>query len=156
MERAVRALFTRYEAFTLHALAGAEIDPAEVAALYTPEVIGASPGGVSAAKTDAEFCAALAQGHAGYRAIGTQAMRVREMRVTPIDALHCVAHVGWTATYARPDLPETQVDFDVHYLVQILDGNARVFGWVSGDEAAALRAGGITQGQPQSPKPKPA
>jgi len=143
MERAVRDLFTHYEEFTRRSLAGEAIDPAEVARLYTPEVIGASPAGVRAAKTDAEFCAVLTQGYAGYRAIGTQAMRIRDLRLTPIDDLHLVAHVGWTATYARPDLPKTSLDFEVHYLVQVLDGVARVFGWVAGDESAALKDRGI-------------
>jgi hypothetical protein len=142
-ESAVRDLFTHYEDFTRRALAGGDIDPAEIAALYTPEVIGASPEGVRAAKTDDEFLAVLAQGNAGYRAIGTQAMTVRDLRLVPIDAAHCVAHVGWTATYARPDLPETNVDFEVHYLVQVIEGTARVFGWVAGDETAELKDRGI-------------
>ncbi len=36
-----------------------------------------------------------------------------------------MAHVAWTATYDRKDLPETAIDFDVHYLVQVLDGEAK-------------------------------
>lgn len=70
-------------------------------------------------------------------------MRIRGLRISPINDLHCVAHVSWTATYARVDLPETAIDFDVHYLVQILDGAAKVFGWVSGDEQALLKQHGI-------------
>ena len=35
------------------------------------------------------------------------------------------------------------IDFDVHYLVQKLDGEAKVFGWVSGDEQALLKKHGI-------------
>lgn len=54
-----------------------------------------------------------------------------------------MAHVGWRAWYQRPDLPETVIDFDVHYLVQVLDGRARVFGWISGDEQALLEQHGI-------------
>ena len=54
-----------------------------------------------------------------------------------------VAHVAWTATYARKDQSDTAIDFDVHYLVQALDGMPKVFGWVSGDEQAMLRKHGI-------------
>ena len=54
-----------------------------------------------------------------------------------------MAHVAWTATYAGKDLPETAIDFDVHYLVQSLNGEAKVFGWVSGDEQALLKQHGI-------------
>jgi hypothetical protein len=52
--------------------------------------------------------------------------------------------VAWTATYARPSQPDVAIDFEVHYLVQQLDGAPpQVFGWVSGDEQALLRQHGI-------------
>lgn len=142
MESAVRKLFDRYERVVRDALAG-RIDPEGTAALYAAEVIAASPAGVRSGRNDGTFRQVLAQGYEHYRAIGTREMRIRELRITPIDAHHCLAHVAWRAVYARDDLPETAVDFDVHYLVQVLDGTARVFGWVAGDEEAALRRRGI-------------
>lgn len=142
MEAAVRRLFERYEEVVGRSLAG-QMDLDEIASLYASDFIGASPGGVMSGKNDDRFREAAAEGYARYRAIGTREMRVREVRLSPIDALHCVAHVGWRATYARPELDDTVIDFDVHYLVQVLDGAARVFGWVSGDEEAVLREHGI-------------
>jgi hypothetical protein len=85
----------------------------------------------------------MAQGYAQYRAIGTRDMRIRHLHRTPIDAHHCIARVSWAATYARADLAATTIEFEVHYLVQILNGEARVFGWISGDEQALLRQRGI-------------
>jgi hypothetical protein len=70
-------------------------------------------------------------------------MRIRNVRLSPIDEHHCVAHVAWTATYARRDQADAAIDFDVHYFVQKLDGEPKVFGWVSGDEQALLREHGI-------------
>lgn len=35
------------------------------------------------------------------------------------------------------------IDFEVHYLIQTLGGQPKVFGWVSGDEEALLRKHGI-------------
>jgi hypothetical protein len=70
-------------------------------------------------------------------------MRIRDVRLSPIDEHHCVAQVAWTATYARKDQPDVAIDFDVHYFVQKLDGEPKVFGWVSGDEQALLRKHGI-------------
>jgi hypothetical protein len=35
------------------------------------------------------------------------------------------------------------IDFDVHYLVQQLNAEPKVFGWISGDEQALLREHGI-------------
>jgi hypothetical protein len=54
-----------------------------------------------------------------------------------------MAHVAWTATYARKDKPDVAIDFDVHYLVQHLGGAPKIFGWISGDEEAVLKQHGI-------------
>ncbi len=85
----------------------------------------------------------MTEGFARYRAIGTKEMRLRGLRVSPIDEHHCVAHVTWRATYARKDEPDVTIDFDVHYLVQKLGAGPQVFGWVSGDEQAVLKEHGI-------------
>lgn len=142
MEASVRTLFERYESLFNRALRG-DADLDEVASLYASEFIGAAPAGVRTGKNDDEFRQAMAQGYAHYRAIGTKEMRIRGIRLSPIDELHCVAHVAWTATYARKDAPDVALDFDVHYLVQALEGEPKVFGWVSGDEQALLREHGI-------------
>lgn len=142
MDDAVRRLFDRYQAFFARALAGDQ-DEEVAASLYTPEFIAASAQGVRAGRMDEEFRQAMAQGYARYRAIGTKAMQLRQVRVTRIDAHHAVAQVGWRATYARDDLPRTTIDFDVHYLVQVKDGEARVFGWITGDEDVVLRRHGV-------------
>lgn len=142
MEAAIRDLFARYERLTAQALAGtAEGDAA--ADLYASEVIAASPAGVRGGKNDDVFRQALTQGWARYRAMGTKAMRIRDLRVTPIDPLHALAHVAWTATYAREGRADAVIGFEVHYLVQVRDGRAAVFGWIAGDEEALLKAHGI-------------
>jgi len=142
MEAEVRKLFERYERISGQALRG-EADADELAALYASEFIASSPAGVMAGKNDRRFVQALVQGHAHYREIGTRSMSVREVRVSPIDGLHCVAHVAWVATYARSDGPDVSIDFDVHYLVRNVDGQPKVFGWMSSDEQALLREHGI-------------
>ena len=142
METETRKLFERYEKIFNRSLAG-DADMDAVASLYAPEFIAASPAGVMTGKNDDQLKLVMAQGYEHYRAIGTKGMRIRHLRLSPIDAHHCVAHVAWTATYAREDQPDKDIDFDVHYLVQKLDGDAKVFGWVSGDEQALLRQHGI-------------
>jgi Domain of unknown function (DUF4440) len=142
METEVRRLFERYEELFRQALAG-EADMDEVASLYASDFIAASPAGVMSGKNDQQLRNVMAQGYAHYRDIGTRRMRIRDIRVAPIDGLHCMASVAWTATYARDDLAETAIDFKVHYLVQVRDGEARVFGWVSGDEQALLKRHGV-------------
>lgn len=142
MESDVRKLFQRYEESFNRALKG-DIDMKDVASLYAIEFIAATPTGVMAGKNDDQLRQVMAQGYAHYRAIGTRSMRIRHLRISPIDKCHCLAHVAWAATYARKGLPETAIDFDVHYLVQSLDGEPKVFGWVSGDESALLKQHGI-------------
>jgi hypothetical protein len=142
METAVRKLFERYERCFRRSLEG-DSDMDEVASLYASEFIAASPAGVMTGKNDDRLKQVMAQGYAHYRAIGTKEMRIRQVRLSPIDEHHCMAHVSWIATYARKDQPDTTIEFDVHYLVQKLDGDAKVFGWVSGDEQAILKQHGI-------------
>jgi len=115
----------------------------EVAALYTSEFIAASPAGVMTGKSDEQFKQFMAQGYARYRAIGTKEMRIQALRTSPMDEYHCIAHVTWRATYVRNSRPDIAIDFDVHYLVQQLGTEPKVFGWVSGDEQAVLKEHGI-------------
>ncbi|MFZ5676812.1 MAG: nuclear transport factor 2 family protein [Pseudomonadota bacterium] len=144
MEDAVRQLFERYERLFNHALRG-DMDAQALASLYATDFIAASPAGVHSGKNDARLKEVMAQGYDRYRAIGTKEMRIRHIGTSPIDELHAIAHVAWTATYARRGGPDVTIDFDVHYLVQILGGEAKVFGWVSGDEEALLKEHGIVQ-----------
>ena len=138
LEASVRTLFERYERSFNQSLGG-EVDMAEVASLYASEFIAASPAGVMAGKNNDQLKQFMARGYARYRALGTKNMRIRNVRLSSIDDHHCVAHVAWTATYARTEQPDVAIDFDVHYFVQKLGGEPKVFGWVSGDEQALLR-----------------
>ncbi|RWE82585.1 MAG: nuclear transport factor 2 family protein, partial [Mesorhizobium sp.] len=138
MEAQVRKLFERYE----QQLAG-DADMGEVASVYASAFIAASPAGVMVGKNDDQLRQVMEQGYAHYRAIGMKEMRIRAVRVSPIDEHHCVAHVAWTSSYARKDRPDVTINFDVHYLVQKLDGEPKIFGWVSGDEQEVLRKHGV-------------
>lgn len=142
VETSIRKLFERYERFFKRSLGG-DINMEEVASLYATDFIAASPTGVITGKNDDQFKQIMTQGYAHYRAIGTKEMRIRNVRLSPIDEHHCVAHVAWTASYARQDQADVAIDFDVHYLVQKLDGGPKIFGWVSGDEQALLRKYGV-------------
>lgn len=142
VDRAVRQLFSRYQAVTTQALRGVT-DGDEIASLYAAEMIAASPQGVRGVRNDAQMHEAMTQAHARWREIGTREMRILDLHLTAVDAAHVIARARWRATYARDDLPQTVIVFDVHYLVQVLDGTARVFGWITGDEEAVLRQHGV-------------
>ena len=142
METSVREFFERYENSFNRSLGG-DMDMDEVASLYASEFIAASPAGVMSGKNDNQLKQVMAQGYARYRAMGTKEMRIRNVRLSPMDDHHCVAHVAWTARYGCKDQPDIAIDFDVHYFVQKLGGEPKVFGWVSGDEQALLTKHGI-------------
>ena len=142
METTVTRFFERYAALFNRALK-AETGMDEVATLYASAFIAASPAGVTAGHNDAALKQAMADGYERYRRMGTKEMRLRDIRVSVIDDRHCLAGLDWTATYARQGRDDVAIDFEVHYLVQILDGGPRVFGWIAGDEDALLRRHGI-------------
>lgn len=142
MHTSVRRFFERYERSFNRALAGG-MSMDELSELYAPSFIAASPAGVLAGKNDDGLRQAMAQGYAHYRAIGTKAMRIHGVRIHAIDEHHCLAHVSWQASYARGSRPDVVIDFEVHYFVQQLDDEPKVFGWVSGDEQALLHEHGI-------------
>jgi hypothetical protein len=97
--------------------------------------VSASPAGVSVSRNDEH----LKQGFENYRRIGTKDRRLRNVRISPIDEHHCMAHVAWTAIYDPGSEPDVSIDFEVHYLVQQLEGAPKIFGWVSGHEQAVLK-----------------
>ena len=141
-EAGINDFFDRYQRFFTKALAG-NLDTGDLSALYTSEFIAASPAGVMTGKNDDTLKRNMENGYAYYRAIGTKGMRVRNVRLSPIDDRHAVAHVAWTAVYAKDDRPDIDIDFEVHYLMQELNGRLKIFGWVSGDEQALLRERGV-------------
>ena len=134
--------FQRYERFFMKSFRG-EIDGNEMAELYAPEFIAASPIGVLTGKNDAEFRNALSSGYEQYRKIGTKGMHVRGVEMLPIDEFHCVANVAWTASYEIANNQQVDIDFDVHFLMQELDGKLRIFGWISGNEQELLKQYGV-------------
>jgi hypothetical protein len=142
METSVGKFFERYASLFNRALGG-EMDMDEIASLYASDFIAASPAGVSSGKNDDQLKVVMAQAYARYRAIGTKEMRIRNVDLRPMDEHHYVARVAWTAIYARQDQADVPVDFDIHYFVQKLDREPKVFGWVSGDEQALLKKRGI-------------
>lgn len=144
MRQAVEQLFDRYERLTNAALAGAP-DMTAVCDLYEDAFIGSSPTGVMAGRKDESFAAHLAAGFAHNREIGARRMEVLAVRVDPIDAIHALAHVDWRASY-DVDGRRTDIDFTNVYLTRLTDGQAKVFGWITGDEAAELSKHGVGPG----------
>lgn len=138
----LKQFFQRYEQFFMQSLNG-ELDDTVMSELYASEFIAASPLGVLTGKNDTNFQQALSEGYEQYRKIGTKEMRVRDVEMLPIDDLHCVADVAWTASYEVANGQQVNIDFNVHHLMQNLNGKLRVFGWISGNEQELLKEYGV-------------
>ena len=138
----IKEFFLRYERFFMQSLDG-DLDANEISSLYAEEFIAASPIGVMSGKNDRQFQQALMQVYEQYRQIGTKGMTVRNVKISPIDEFHCIAHVAWTAIYSTVEKPNISIDFEVHYLMQNLDDRPQIFGWISGDEQKLLKEYGV-------------
>ena len=68
-------------------------------------------------------------------------MRCRSYMHLGLLRLHCVANVAWRASYEVADTQQVDIDFDVHYLMQELDGKLRIFG----NEQELLKKYGIIE-----------
>ena len=141
MYKAIKDLFDRYERHTNAALAGA-LNMGAIIDLYDDAVIGSSPAGVMAGSNDKDFHKALAAGFERNRQIGARRMEIENLRIEQVDAMHALAHIDWRAIYDSKASPKI-IAFSNAYLVRIENGQARIFGWITGDENAVLRRHGI-------------
>lgn len=142
LQGTVERFFAEYAEGFNQAL-GPSPDLDAIASRYTESFIGAGPQGVAVAKNDEAFMETLRKGYDFYRSIGTKEMIVRSVDVHPIDDLHALASVHWGSRYEAKDGREVSIDFDVHYLLQMIGGEPKVFGFISGDEQAVLREHGL-------------
>ncbi|ACP25783.1 hypothetical protein NGR_c20200 [Sinorhizobium fredii NGR234] len=142
MDEILRSFFARYESMANRVLAR-DMDVGETTFAFASDFIAASPAGVMAGKNDESLKGSMEKGYARYRAIGTRELNIRDLEITPIDALHFLVRVDWRSVYEVDERPDVVIDFEVHYLVQLLKGEPKIFGWVSGDEEAVLREHGI-------------
>lgn len=139
---AVHDLFDRYRQFAEQGLRD-ELNYEELASCYADEFIASGPQGVMTGRNDASLVEVMRAGYARYRAIGTKRMAIRTTAVDVIDEMHCIAHIGWRATYGREGMDDLDIDFEVHYLLRVERGAAKIFGWIAGDEAGLLKKHGI-------------
>jgi hypothetical protein len=143
--QAVERFFGEYEARFQRALEG-EDDAEGTAYSFAACFVEANPQGVICGHNDDEFRAAIPQGNAFYRSIGTKSMRIGGLKITPIDERHAMVRVHWESRYEKLGRAPVAIDFDVVYLLQAgPDGRPRIFAYVVGDEQAVLREHGLLE-----------
>ena len=70
-------------------------------------------------------------------------MKITDLEVTELDDLHSMAKVHWDSRYGKPDGEELQIDFDVFYFVQFINGEPKIFAYITGDEKTVLSKHGL-------------
>jgi len=135
--------FSRYESRFNDALSGAEFDVEQTVNSFTEHFLEASPLGVNAGKNDKNFREVISNGWSFYRDIGVQAMNILSKQITILDELHALVKVNWNSSFVRKDKTSGEISFDVFYLVQKLDGNIKIFSYITGDEQQALKDQGL-------------
>jgi hypothetical protein len=144
VERALVRFLAEYEARVNRALADertVEVDA--TSASFTRWFVAANPDGVVCRANDEEFRSAIPKGFEFYRSIGTRMMRIASIGVTELDPHHAMAKVRWHSVYEKRDSSEVRIDFDVIYLFHMKDAEPKIFGYITGDEDAVLRAHGL-------------
>jgi len=110
---------------------------------YAPYMVGSSPKGVFGAANDDALRKALPQSFAHYRAVGGTSMKATHIAVTPLDALHAIAHVDWDFAYTNKAGESGHVTFRNLYFVTIASGEPKIFAYITPDEEAAMEEHGL-------------
>lgn len=148
--QSVEEFFAGYAAAFNRSL-GESVDAAGIQAHYSQCFVAAGPQGVFCGQNDESFSDTLQQGYVFYKSIGAQAMAVRDIATTPIDATHQMAAVCYHGTYAKPPSQNgetVEVDFSVTYMLATKGETYEIFAFVSGDEMALYRKLGLLPPEP--------
>lgn len=141
-KKQVEEFFNEYE---LHFNEGLANDPnanEKIATSFASCFVESSPAGVICGKNDAQFTEKTGQGLSFYKNIGTQGMNIISKDITLLDDYHALAKIYWRYTYQKDNTPGT-IDFNTFYLVNIFDGEVKIFAYMTGDELKVLKEKGL-------------
>lgn len=138
----VEKFFNLYDSRFNEALLGNSPDVDGVINSFAENFIEANPLGVFAARNDATFKEAIPKGWDFYKQIGVTAMTIVKHEVTILDDFHAMDKVYWKCTYELKG-SKGAIDFAVHYFVQKLTDQLKIFAYITGDEQKALKDHGL-------------
>ena len=142
-KKQVEEFFTSYESHFNEGLANDSSDINDkISASFAPCFVESSPLGVICGKNDSQFLEKIGQGFSFYKNIGSQGMNIISKDITLLDDYHALAKIYWRYTYQKDNTPGT-IDFNAFYLVNIFDGEVKIFAYMTGDELKALKEKGL-------------
>lgn len=144
-ERRLRAFFGRYSRNSNAALLAP--DSADIGALagaFAGHFVGAGPAGVMGGTKDPSFPDTLRQGFRAYRAMGGTRFEIIALDVEMLDDANAMVRADWEFDYLRPrDGAKGTIAFRNIYFVNFAGGDAKIFAWITPDEAQAMKDHGL-------------
>lgn len=138
-----------FNAYELHFNEGLTNDTEineKIAESFATCFVESSPAGVICGKNDSGFSEKIRQGFSFYKNIGSKGMNIISKDITLLDDFHALAKIYWRYTYQKDNAPGT-IDFNTFYLLNIFDGEVKIFAYMTGDELKALKERGLIPGE---------
>lgn len=144
-EGQVQALFRSYSRNSNAALLAPEsADIDALAGAFADHFVGAGPAGVMGGMKDASFPDILRQGFRNYRTIGGTRFEIVALKVEMLDDANAMVRANWEFDYLRPgDRATGTIAFRNIYFVNFAGGEAKIFAWITPDEAQAMKDHGL-------------
>jgi hypothetical protein len=143
IKKNIEEFFGAYETHFNLAVSGMQADiNGVIRKSFADCFVESSPLGVICGKNDDEFLNRIQEGFNFYRNIGSKGMKIRSKDVTVLDDFHAITKVQWRYSYLKDNVSGA-IDFDVFYLLRIVNHEVKIFGYISGDEQKALRERGL-------------
>jgi hypothetical protein len=140
----IEVFFNDYENRFNESLQTGHVDVKGTSNSFAKCFIEASPHGVNCGKNNFLFRWMIPRGHAHYKKIGTQSMKIVSRTITDIDQDHSMVKIHWLSKYVRQsDSKNISIEFDVTYMLQHLTDEIKIFAYVTGDEQKVLKDNGL-------------
>lgn len=118
-------------------------DVGTTAKLFAESFVEANPSGITSRRNDDGFRKYIAEKYAFYKDIGLKEMRIVSRDINMLNDMHGVDKVKWKAFYETKEGKKDELEFEVIYFVQVINGDPRIFAYITGDENRVLRERGL-------------
>ena len=139
INRKLEDFFDAYEKRFNDAITTGIIDIDGTANAFADCSVESSPKGVICGKNDKEFKSNTKKGYAFYKSVGTQSMKILRKEITHLNDLHALVKIYWKTEIIKKDKSAISIEFNVFYIVQMLNEQIKIFAYITEDEEKAFR-----------------
>ncbi len=140
----IKTFFDQYIVRMNRALATSpKIDIDGMLSAFFDFFIEATPKEVRYQKNDEQLRTQLRDSVDFYRKIGTKSMNIRELETIMLDSVHSIVKVRWSAFYMKKEGETLTLYFNVTYLLRVVEGVIKIFGYIAGDEQKLYKENGL-------------